>query len=133
MHCPQHASCLHFGLLARHHPSTTLPLHWVKGITTAIALVTVLPEGGIHYFQVYLVWSSENAMAMALIAPPPHRYKGRAIPWSQWACLYARQESSSSSAFCLQKLQLNDAIVLNACVSLLGCPSAIIQLYQTSM
>jgi hypothetical protein len=29
-------------------------------LATAITLVTVPPEGGIYYGQVYLVWSSED-------------------------------------------------------------------------
>jgi hypothetical protein len=34
-----------------------MPLCWVKGVATAIALVT---EGGIQYDQAYLAWSSED-------------------------------------------------------------------------
>jgi hypothetical protein len=37
----------------------------------AIALVTVPPEGGICYGQVYLVWSLEDALATDLITPLP--------------------------------------------------------------
>ncbi len=32
----------------------------MEGVATAKALVTVPPEGGIYYGQVYLVWSSED-------------------------------------------------------------------------
>jgi hypothetical protein len=40
---------------------------------TTITLVTIPPEGGIYYSQVYLVWSSEDqrTLAVALIASLP--------------------------------------------------------------
>jgi hypothetical protein len=79
--------------------SATLPLHWVEGITTAITLVAALPEGGIYYSQVYLVWSSDEALVTALIAPLPLPRSGatdnRDMPTDafclKWARLYAGQ------------------------------------------
>jgi hypothetical protein len=54
----QQAGSLYSNSLAR--PSVTKQLHWVEGVATAIALVTVPPEGGIYYGQVYLEWYSED-------------------------------------------------------------------------
>jgi hypothetical protein len=71
------ASSLHSGSLAHHSPSVTLPLHLVEGIATAIALVSVPPEGGICYGQAYLVRCSEELVTALITTSSPSFEGGR--------------------------------------------------------
>jgi hypothetical protein len=49
---PNSGQALHFYSSAGRPFLVSLPLHWVDGLATAIALVTIPPEGGICYGQV---------------------------------------------------------------------------------
>jgi hypothetical protein len=104
-------------------PSATKLLHWVEGIATAIALVTVPPEGGIYYGQAYLVWSSEDADygSHRLFLP----YLGRGATDDRDESVLGPndlistlgEKPSTSSALCPQKLRPDDDIA-----PMLMCP-----------
>jgi hypothetical protein len=77
---------------------------------------------------------------MALIAPLPPILDRRATDGGDEPILGPNnlvsalgKKLSSSLAVCLWKLRLDDNNVLNAHVSLLGSPKAIIREYQTSL
>jgi hypothetical protein len=103
----------------------------------AITLVTVLPEGGIYYGQVYLVCSSEDKSYGSHGPSPPYLERGATDDGDEPVLgpnelnSMLGEKPSLSSVLRLQKLQLDDDCI-NAHVSLLGCPSAIIWEYWMS-
>jgi hypothetical protein len=88
--------------------------------------VAVPPEEGIYNGQVYLVWSSEDTLATALIALSPLPQSGVTDDGDEMflrpSRLVSMLDGKLSLTSCLRQLWLDNNIVFNDYLSLSGVP-----------